>query len=204
MCGICQGILANPCTAGCTQHVFCYKCLIGYARTKSIEQGSHSPTFPCPICRRECSAGSIQRQDFLANIIRSESVKCTNVSLCIAEDQSCDWIGPLSELKAHQAQCPLELIKCKWCNLEVNRMQLECHENQCDEAEIKCMDCGEIGILRKLMVHHTVSECSNRKVCRSMKVSFMNIFMIWIMFEHRVRVQIAIYPFINEIYGIID
>ena len=137
----CQYVFKNAASISCdSDHLFCKSCLDEYFGDNELKS--------CPQCRQEgLNKNNIKLSQFNDRIINSFKIKC---SLQMKEEEEkvaigkCEWNGDLLSLDNHiNNNCPLKLIKCKYCNKNKKRFQLEDHDKLCPLKPIPCLlNCG--------------------------------------------------------------
>lgn len=67
-CGICRGIMENPCRPVVCKHMFCKSCLFNW----------HASNKSCPLCRKKFDFSQIIVEFKLNNRIKTEKYNCSN------------------------------------------------------------------------------------------------------------------------------
>eukprot|EP01083_Nonionella_stella_P145273 454915_1 len=80
-------------------------------------------------------------------------------------EELCTWTGPYSELDGHIKTCPLQLTKCKYCDVKMLRRDLPTHCDECPNFPLTCTKCAMGDIPRHLMSYHQWQVCP-REVIR--------------------------------------
>ena len=78
-------------------------------------------------------------------------------------EELCEWVGAYSDLKGHIKQCPLHLVKCKYCNQDLLQQEMDTHSKWCRLWKIDCEQCTE-SIPRYLLTKHISDDCGYTEI----------------------------------------
>ena len=146
-CPICQLLLRDPCQLECCGTLICAVCL-----NNTFRKGHKS----CPLCRK--SNPSFFTDKHHKRVIEGLSVYCKHrASEQGSEEGGCEWVGELGQVEHHlnvnpsshkqrMKGCQYVLLKCRYCQEEVSRLNLIVHEkNLCPQHQTECTYCGYVG-----------------------------------------------------------
>ena len=96
-----------------------------------------SPTLArcCPVDRRPIDSTTMYADNAVRLQINCLKVKCPN------EQNSCDWVGELSDAQAHVERCNFTCVGCPQCGTSLRRAALLPHMSQCPKRLVSCTYC---------------------------------------------------------------
>ena len=183
VCNYCGNILKDPVQSYCG-HRFCRTCIQGLVSSGDRVQ--------CLQCLQEGNADEEYSFINKDQIFPDMAVKreMSNIeSKCI--NPGCSWKGTFKQYEPHfkeckfqalpcsqcgnliasskltdhmKNDCPMRMVKCKHCGVDIVHQDLETHQNECPKWPIKCESCGKKKILREKMPQHIEKECANQKI----------------------------------------
>lgn len=150
ICGICHEVARNPFNLSCS-HLFCENCL-----TRMIKSGQKSA---CPICRIVFNS-NLQYSSYSIKIISSLPIRCPH------HEKGCSWTGTIgfqeSVLMNHLKNvCEWGgFEKCKKCDAQIRKDEIQNHDLVCRESEGKCEFCDFRGPNKAVFVHKAIGKYS--------------------------------------------
>ena len=97
----------------------------------------------CPLCN--CAFSSVIHDKLLQRTLNEKLVYCTH------KDAGCDWTGKLVTLDQHLNAtsdsekriegCPVQSLRCRYCDENFKRCDLLDHESKCPHRPITCIHC---------------------------------------------------------------
>jgi hypothetical protein len=87
-------------------------------------------------------------------------------------------------LQQKQSEKPKSnLLACKFCDLELPKLELEEHENYCGTRTDKCLECGELVMFKYKQIHmdsnHGFLKLKDGKFCRLFKLAAQTLYVDW-------------------------
>eukprot|EP01083_Nonionella_stella_P101335 287157_1 len=76
----------------------------------------------------------------------------------------CEWKGCYSELAQHRTTCPLQIVRCQFCDLAMFQRNLSEHHIECPLFPMQCVECEERAILRINMTTHVARFCPMTRI----------------------------------------
>ena len=146
-CFICLHVLRDPQMVDCCCYRFCNRC---------IQQVLNNFN-RCPLCNQRNPTIVADKQ--LARTLKQKEVKCTH------HRKGCKWIGKLSLLDDHLDTvrrvegCFFKNMRCMYCNILLQKNEIEDHESNCLMKPTVCEYCTEYQCLRHELAQHWES-CS--------------------------------------------
>nr|ALJ01851.1 TRAF [Mizuhopecten yessoensis] len=172
-CPICLLVLREPYQTECG-HRFCQNCIKRWLRETESEPR-------CPVDNAPLGEGQIFPDNFAKREILALLVQCPN------HKDGCDTQVVLKQLKKHlntcefaflpcpnrcshmplrkdltnhlEEMCPLRLLKCPTCHIELQAEYLQKHVDSCPLASVKCQFCGNEGLIREQLQRHLNNDC---------------------------------------------
>ena len=105
VCKICQCPNRDPYLSICCGHVFCKTCIDQVKRASLSNLSSTA----CPMCHDE--EFHIVPNEQIDHEAKSLMVSCTN------KQKGCTWKGEIRAVETHTNSCPLEMVRCEYCNV---------------------------------------------------------------------------------------
>ena len=144
-CSICLHVLRDPQMVDCCCYRFCKGCIQRVLNTFS----------KCPLCNQRSPITIADKQ--LARTLKQKKVKCTY------HREGCRWIGELSMLDDHLDTfqrvegCCFKNMRCIYCNILLQKSEVEDHESKCLKKPSVCEYCYEYECLRHELAQHWIS-----------------------------------------------
>lgn len=151
ICGLCDQVLLNPVTAGCS-HIVCQTCV-----NRSLKARVNLAV--CPVCNAKLTRNTEDTTiDFKLNLLNL-TLRCSH------------WCGStfvLADLPDHMDICPCAPVDCKFrekgCRKSVRRCDISKHGDECDFRTVACEACGHTTIYRELFTHQSRVRCLEKKL----------------------------------------
>ncbi|XP_053393074.1 E3 ubiquitin-protein ligase PDZRN3-like [Mercenaria mercenaria] len=151
LCGLCDQVLLNPVTAGCS-HIFCQTCV--NRKLRSLVSKSL-----CPSCSASLTSNT---QDTTIEF----KLKLLNLNLRCSHKCGANFV--LADLPDHMDVCPNAPVKCefktKGCTRTVKRCDFKKHLEECDYRTVECEACGYVTLYRELFTHQSHVRCLEKKL----------------------------------------
>lgn len=151
ICGLCDQVLLNPVTAGCS-HIYCQTCV--KRKLRSLVSKSL-----CPSCSAKLTSDT---QD------TSIEFKLKLLNLTLRCSHKCGTKFALADLPDHMEVCPNAPVECefkgKGCSKTIKRCDLKKHIEECDFRSVECEACGHVTLYRELFTHQSRVRCLEKKL----------------------------------------
>ncbi|XP_060603882.1 E3 ubiquitin-protein ligase PDZRN3-like [Ruditapes philippinarum] len=151
ICGLCDQVLLNPVTAGCS-HIFCQSCV-----NRKLKSLVSKPL--CPLCSAKLSSNT---QDTTIEF----KLKLLNLTLWCSHTCGAKFV--LADLPDHMDICSNAPVQCEFkptgCTRTIKRCDFKKHLQECDYRSVECEACGHVTIYRELFTHQSRVRCLEKKL----------------------------------------
>lgn len=147
VCFICHCAAREPHQITCCGTVYCKTCLNQQEQTKFSR---------CHTCRKAIFSFHDKVSE---RRIKARKVFCDN------EEGECKWVGELSQLETHVAECGFTKVSCtNNCSQTLFRKDLDTHlQLSCPLRQYECPHCKERGQYQTITTTHLQSSCPLRQ-----------------------------------------
>ncbi|XP_077861550.1 TNF receptor-associated factor 2-like [Saccoglossus kowalevskii] len=174
LCQLCEKVLCDPIQTYCG-HRYCKTCFEDLLR--------YNESVYCNACKAEgiddtvLTSQQIYPDRAIVRELNSQDVQCVNVGCnwtgnfrdyhlnhiptceyemiqCVNRN-GCNVSIQRGHLSSHlEKDCPMRIVKCEYCTVEVSFTNIEIHLLECPKTPEKCKFCGEF-LPREMMEQHT-------------------------------------------------
>ncbi|KAJ8969566.1 hypothetical protein NQ314_001687 [Rhamnusium bicolor] len=124
---------------------FLYESALRPARQNSYDKYSDTPSY-----RSSYNFGNNVLKE---NGIRATTPEVKKESVSKGTQNTSTAITQPSPLVKKPEAKPSGLLACKFCDLELPKLELEDHENYCGSRTDKCLECGELVMFKYKQIH---------------------------------------------------